>query len=92
MRTSRLCVILTVSVSLVLCVLMAAPIAAGQNSVALPRIAGSAALAFQVLGERSLDYPNVGKFIEFWLWSHPTIRDRVIYAQTYTPWDDRRSS
>jgi Zn-dependent protease with chaperone function len=51
----------------------------------------SAAQAFQVLGERSLDYPTVGKFAEFWLWSHPTIRDRVIYAQTYDPWGEGRS-
>jgi len=51
----------------------------------------SAAQAFQVLGERSLDYPTVGKFAEFWLWSHPTIRDRVIYAQTYDPWSEGRS-
>lgn len=46
-----------------------------------------AAQSFQVLGERSLDYPDVGKVAEFWSWNHPTIRDRVIYAQTYDPWD-----
>ena len=46
-----------------------------------------AAQSFQVLGERSLDYPYVGKVAEFWSWNHPTIRDRVIYAQTYDPWD-----
>lgn len=47
----------------------------------------AAAHAFQVLGETSLDYPDVGGFAEFWLWDHPTIRDRVIFAQTYDPWD-----
>jgi Zn-dependent protease with chaperone function len=46
----------------------------------------NAAESFQVLGERSLDYPNVGKFAEVWLWSHPTIADREIFAQTYDPW------
>ena len=51
----------------------------------------SAAQAFQVLGERSLDYPYVGKFPEFWLWSHPTIGDRVMYAQTYDPWREGQS-
>ena len=51
----------------------------------------SAAQAFQVLGERSLDYPYVGKFAEFWLWSHPTIGDRVMYAQTYDPWREGQS-
>lgn len=46
----------------------------------------TAALAFQKLGEISLDYPYVNKFWEFWAWDHPTIRDRMIYVQTYNPW------
>lgn len=46
----------------------------------------TAAQSFQILGERSLDYPYVGRFAEFWLWSHPTIADREIFAQTYDPW------
>lgn len=46
----------------------------------------NAAESFQILGERSLDYPYVGKFAELWLWSHPTIADREIFAQTYNPW------
>ena len=46
----------------------------------------SAAQAFQILGERSLDYPYVSKLAEFWAWDHPTIRDRMIYVQTYDPW------
>jgi STE24 endopeptidase len=48
----------------------------------------AAAHSFQILGERSLDYPYVGEFVEFWEWDHPTIRDRVIYAQTYQPWNE----
>jgi Zn-dependent protease with chaperone function len=48
----------------------------------------AAAQAFQILGERSLDYPYVGNFAEFWNWDHPTIRDRVIYVQTYYPWSE----
>ena len=50
----------------------------------------AAAHAFQVLGETSLDYPDVGKVMEFWAWDHPTIRDRVIFVQTYDPWDEGR--
>ena len=50
----------------------------------------AAAQAFQVLGERSLDYPYVSKFAEFWLWDHPTIRDRIIFVQTYDPWGEGR--
>jgi Zn-dependent protease with chaperone function len=57
----------------------------------IPDSGRSAALAFQVLGERSLDYPYVGKFAEFWLWSHPTIRDREVYVQTYDPWKEGQS-
>jgi STE24 endopeptidase len=50
----------------------------------------TAALAFQQLGEVSLDYPCVNKFWEFWMWDHPTIRDRMIYVQTYNPWAEGR--
>ncbi len=46
----------------------------------------AAAKSFQILGERSLDYPYVGKLAEFWAWGHPTIRDRMIFVQTYNPW------
>jgi Zn-dependent protease with chaperone function len=51
----------------------------------------AAAQAFQVLGERSLDYPYVGKLAEFWAWDHPTIRDRMIFVQTYDPWDEGKA-
>jgi STE24 endopeptidase len=50
----------------------------------------AAAEAFQILGERSLDYPYVGKLAEFWAWDHPTIRDRMIFVQTYDPWGEGR--
>jgi STE24 endopeptidase len=50
----------------------------------------AAAQAFQILGERSLDYPYVGRFAEFWAWDHPTIRDRMIFVQTYDPWGQGR--
>ncbi len=48
----------------------------------------TAAHAFQKLGELSLDYPDVNKFWEFWAWTHPTIRDRMIFVQTYDPWSE----
>lgn len=51
----------------------------------------AAARAFQVLGERSLDYPYVGKVAEFWLWDHPTIPDRMRFVQTYDPWSEGKS-
>ncbi len=52
----------------------------------MPDSGRTAAESFQILGERSLDYPYVGKFAEFWLWTHPTIADREIFSQTYNPW------
>ncbi len=52
----------------------------------VPNTPLAAAQAFQILGERSLDYPYVGKLAEFWAWDHPTIRDRMIFVQTYNPW------
>jgi len=48
----------------------------------------TAALAFQKLGEISLDYPYVNKFWEFWVYDHPSIPDRMIFAQSYHPWDE----
>ncbi len=56
----------------------------------VPDAQRSAAQSFQILGERSLDYPYVGKLAEFWAWSHPTIRDRMIFVQTYDPWGEGR--
>jgi len=50
----------------------------------------AAAESFQILGERSLDYPYVSKLAEFWAWDHPTIRDRMIFVQTYDPWGEGR--
>jgi STE24 endopeptidase len=52
----------------------------------IPNAGRTAAESFQILGERSLDYPYVGKFPELWLWSHPTIADRELFVQTYNPW------
>lgn len=54
----------------------------------VPDSGTTAARSFQKLGEVSLDYPYVNSFWEFWAWTHPTIRDRVIFAQTYDPWDE----
>ena len=53
----------------------------------VPDASLTAADAFQKLGEVSLDYPYVNKFWEFWAWNHPTISDRMLFVQTYHPWD-----
>jgi Zn-dependent protease with chaperone function len=52
----------------------------------VPDESRTAAQAFQKLGELSLDYPYVNRFWEFWAWTHPTIRDRMIFVQSYDPW------
>ena len=52
----------------------------------VPNEQRSSAEAFQILGERSLDYPYVGKLAEVWLWTHPPIADRMIFVQRYNPW------
>jgi STE24 endopeptidase len=43
---------------------------------------------FQVLGEVDLDEPNPNPFIEFWLYSHPSISERIAFTQTYDPWSN----
>jgi len=54
----------------------------------VPNASLTAAHSFQKLGEVSLDYPYVNGFWEFWAWNHPTIRDRMIFVQTYDPWGE----
>jgi Zn-dependent protease with chaperone function len=54
----------------------------------VPDSSMNAARSFQILGEVSLDYPYVNRFWEFWAWSHPAIASRMIFAQTYRPWDE----
>jgi Zn-dependent protease with chaperone function len=45
-----------------------------------------AAHAFQVLGELDLSDPNPPPFIKFWLYSHPPVADRLVFAHNYDPW------
>jgi Zn-dependent protease with chaperone function len=43
----------------------------------------AAAEAFQVLGEINLADPIPSRFIRFWLYSHPPLAERVVFARTY---------
>ena len=52
----------------------------------VPNSSEEAAEAFQILGEVSLDDPNPSPFIEFWLYDHPSISERVSFASEYDPW------
>jgi len=54
----------------------------------VPDPSRTAAQSFQKLGELSLDYPDVNRFWEFWAWTHPSLRDRMTFVQTYDPWSE----
>lgn len=45
-----------------------------------------AAHGFQVLGELDLSDPNPPSFIKFWLYDHPPLADRLVFAHSYDPW------
>lgn len=57
----------------------------------VPNSAEVAAHAFQVLGEMDLADPNPPPFITFWLYSHPPLADRLVFAHTYDPWSKGKS-
>jgi Zn-dependent protease with chaperone function len=42
--------------------------------------------AFLSLGENSLEAPNPNPFVEFWLYSHPSVSRRADFAAHYDPW------
>jgi STE24 endopeptidase len=52
----------------------------------VPDSSTAAAHSFQVMGEIGLDEPDPNRFIEFWLFSHPSTADRLTFAQNYNPW------
>ncbi len=51
----------------------------------------AAAQAFQIMGEIGLADPSPSPFIEFWLYSHPSVSERVRFAAEYDPWSDGRT-
>ncbi len=57
----------------------------------VPNSAEVAAHAFQVLGQVDLADPNPPAFITFWLYSHPPLADRLVFAHTYDPWSKGES-
>jgi len=52
----------------------------------VPDASQAAAQSFQILGEVSLSDPNPSPIIEFWLYDHPAVSDRVRFAAEYNPW------
>jgi STE24 endopeptidase len=52
----------------------------------IPNSSEVAARAFQALGELDLSDPNPPPFIFFWLYSHPPVGERLVFAHNYDPW------
>jgi STE24 endopeptidase len=52
----------------------------------VPDAPQAAAVAFQILGEVGLSDPNPSPFIEFWLYDHPPVAERLRFAAGYDPW------
>ena len=52
----------------------------------VPDPQGSAANAFQVLGDVDLADPDPNAFVRFWFFDHPPINDRILFARNYDPW------
>jgi STE24 endopeptidase len=57
----------------------------------VPDSAEVAAHAFQIMGELDLADPNPSPFIRFWLYSHPPLADRLVFAHGYDPWSKGES-
>jgi Zn-dependent protease with chaperone function len=52
----------------------------------VPDSAQVAAQSFQISGEVDLDDPDPSPLVEFWLFSHPSTKERIDFALHYDPW------
>jgi STE24 endopeptidase len=57
----------------------------------VPNAPEVAAHSFQILGEIGLADPNPPGLITFWLYSHPPLAQRLVFAHTYDPWSKGES-
>ena len=57
----------------------------------LTKNGASAASAFIKLANENLSNPAPHPFIEFWLYSHPTLKDRIEYCKRYRPETDEET-
>jgi Zn-dependent protease with chaperone function len=48
----------------------------------------TAVSGFNHLGEAWLENPNPNPFIEFWLYNHPSVKNRANFAAHYNPWEN----
>ncbi|HSB07931.1 MAG TPA: M48 family metallopeptidase [Blastocatellia bacterium] len=56
----------------------------------VPNSSETAAEAFQVLGEVDLADPAPSTLIKVWLYSHPPLGERIVFAREYDPWSTGR--
>lgn len=56
----------------------------------VPNSSQVAAHSFQALGEIDLADPNPPPFITFWLYTHPPLADRLVFAHSYDPWSNNQ--
>lgn len=50
-----------------------------------------AARSFQILGEIDLSEPSPSEAVKIWFYDHPTLDERILFAQIYDPWDKGQS-
>jgi Zn-dependent protease with chaperone function len=60
----------------------------GQEAIhgLVPDPQKTAVAAFNALGEAWLEDPNPNRFIEIWLYDHPSVKNRANFAAHYDPW------
>jgi STE24 endopeptidase len=50
-----------------------------------------AAQSFQILGEVDLAEPAPSRAVKIWFYDHPSLDERILFAQTYDPWNKGES-
>ena len=60
----------------------------GQEAIhgLVPDAQKTAVASFQALGEAWLEDPNPSPLVEFWEYSHPSVKTRANFAAQYDPW------
>ena len=60
----------------------------GQEAIQglVPDAQKTAVSSFNHLGEAWLEDPDPNRFVEFWLYDHPSTQNRAIFAMHYDPW------
>ena len=62
----------------------------GQEAIhgLVPDPQKTAVASFNALGEAWLEDPDPSPLIEFWLYDHPSVKNRANFARQYDPWKD----